>query len=115
MLNLADEREIVWCDDPKQYRYVRAVEAHLANRIRPPGKQKYSGRLIGYATLKPDARGTMGIFSRRIFILFPRDWPNPGPYQSPGVPSEGVDPLTLRPGYAGEATSRAESRDPATL
>lgn len=107
---LRSEARIVWLLDPQALAYVRECWQICPSRS---GRPKYYGRgdVVGFAVLKPDAPHIPGVPSawlRRIFILAKHDrakQPN-GLYRD-GLPSEGVDPATVRPGHLGQVTSRA--------
>jgi len=106
---LADEEEIVWLEGIDHLPYVREVVYEYANFRQRPIRWTGSGRLVGYSTLRQDARSrTPGWFVRRVFLVQPHDrseQPN-GTYVT-GCPGEGVDPLTVAPGIRGKITRRA--------
>lgn len=103
---LANEARIVWLVPIEQLpRYVREGVTTLPFRARQPGRRRVPHRLVGYAELRPDARGRYGMFERRIFWLTDHD-----PYDGGGCPCEAVDPLTVRVGVAGERNDRATGR-----
>ena len=90
------EKELVWVESPKDYRYVRESYVYLRTRVNPPAKDAYSGKLVGYTTLKPDvARGPGGQFRRRIFRVYPHDICEDGPYGETGMPCEGLAPSDI--------------------
>lgn len=90
------EKELVWVEDPRNYRYVRECYVYLRTRVRAPAMGKYGGKLIGYTTLKPDvARGPGGQFRRRIFRVYPHDICEDGPYGETGMPCEGLEPSDI--------------------
>lgn len=103
---LANEARITWLVPLEQLpRYVRESIRAVAFRARRPGHRTVPQRMVGYSELKPDARGSCGMFERRIFWLADHD-----PYDGGGCPCEAVDPLTVRPGVAGECNDRAAGK-----
>lgn len=87
------EKDLVWVESPKDYRYVRESYVYLRTRVNPPGKGYYSGKLVGYTTLKADVTSVPGGgFRRRIFLVHPHDTCKDGPYGETGMPCEGLAP-----------------------
>lgn len=101
-----DELEIKWIMDISKIDYVREGVVYCSRRKAKP-KCSHPA-LVGYAILKPEAKGiSPGIFKRRYFWLAEHDryyYPE-GVYKT-GAPSEAVDPRTVVPGRAGEVTER---------
>ncbi len=106
---IANEEEIVWLEDIGRLPYVREIEYAYANTRKQPIRWTGSGRVVGYSTLRPDARSqTPGYFVRRIFLIQPHDRSeNPDGVYATGCPVEGVDPLTVHPDIPGRITRRA--------
>lgn len=101
---LADECGIHWDVDINrpEYRYVRVRIDEFASFRARKWKWYGPGVRVGFAVLNAKALPTRpGYFTRRAFWIDPHD-----PYLV-GTPSDGVDPLTVRPGVAGEITPRA--------
>lgn len=112
--HVADEEAIVWLEDIAKFDYVRESLWLIYGRSRAPRRDylKGVGRVVGYATLIKGARSPNRCdFERRVFWVKPydRDSQPHGIYAAskPGVPAEGVDPRTVRPGVPGEVTERA--------
>jgi hypothetical protein len=94
---LAYEDAIVWVEDPVHFEYVREWIIYWARtRARP---MRFGARVIGYSTLRKDARrDEFGFYVRRIFWLasYDRGGSDPyGPYARRLVPDEAVDPKTI--------------------
>ena len=108
---LRHELEIVWLEPPEDFEYVREGTWYLPTRQRKPHiKLDIGSRVVGYAVLHPAAPncGLPSVFGRRIFFVRRTDiQKHPGGTRRPGCPVEGVDPLTVRPGVAGEQNERA--------
>jgi len=104
------EDGIVWLEPPERFPYVRQEVVTAGTRRRPVPWRGRAGRVVGYATLAPDAPNTgyPGMFRRRVFWVreYDRSEQPDGPYRT-GAPAEAVDPLTVRPGVLGEITERA--------
>ena len=104
----AGEAEIVWNEDVRELSYVR--ESLMPYRRRRGAVRWHTGRTIGYSTLRPDSPGLGGgWFLRRVFWLAPHDRKGAiaGEYPPGGhLPSEAVDPRTVRPGVLGAQTTR---------
>lgn len=100
---LADESAIVWIPgfEPGKHRYVReAIHSHASRRR---GPLRWSGRVVGWTELAPDAERTDLGFFRRVFWLAEHD-----PYEAGGgAPCEAVDPMTVVPGRPGRLTEMA--------
>lgn len=104
--DIKHEAEIVWLFDPESMPYVRERVTIVSTRQRPI--KKYNDyKVVGYAILKPDAPGKR-MFRRRFFWLKDYDrYYQPQGIYSIGTPVEGVDPLTVAPGVAGQQTDRS--------
>ncbi len=104
--SILHEERIVWLTDAVDLpQYVR--EAFCATSTpcgRPPEARNLPGELVGFAELAPDApdMGCPGVYFRRIFWLKASD-----PYSS-DVPTEAVDPLTVRPRVRGTLTQSTQ-------
>lgn len=106
-----DEDKIVWLRDRDflaRLKYVR--EELLLCSIRtgpvraPPGEV-----LIGYAVLKKiAAKNSEGGFCRRIFTLHWSELDGRSESLNESIPSDAVDPLTVRPGKPGRRLSKEE-------
>lgn len=117
-MNLYDEAEIVWLHDRSIFPMVREAIACVGTRSRPFTLKDRDGRvLVGYAVLKPTARGQgsewgRARFMRRYFYVMPYDFE---PHRS-GIEMmsrcEAVDLLSVEAGEAGQKTER--SATPAT-
>ena len=87
-----EEQSIEWLEDPLSHKYLRESYATCASRVRW-AKRNFlkDGRLVGYATLLPDAPSVAnGVFRRRIW------WLKAGsdPYES-SFPGEAVVPESV--------------------
>jgi len=105
MNNPTNEIEIIWDRDVSNLDYVRQSMAMCKNRSRPIGVKDGQARL-GYAVLKPDAEPDdkwpgFSYWFRRVFWVKEYD-----PYPE-DCPSEGIDPLTIKPNISGEQTERS--------
>lgn len=115
-MRLHEEAEIVWLHDRSVFPMVREALMCGGTRSRAPAMPKDGSVLVGYAVLKPRVGSRksrdMGRRLRRYWYVMPYDFE---PHRS-GVEMmtrcEGVDPLTVSPGVAGEKTER--SATPAT-
>ena len=115
--NIADEKEVVWLDDPAKYSYVRYYRWTSEVRDDPYGEIA-SGLVVGYTTINDDAFPTVtgGRFERRVFMVrhWDRDYEGEdreeGHYLD-GCPSQSVDPLTVGPGVEGHVTDKALGRN----
>ena len=108
---LAHEADIVWLEDTDGLDYVRQIQLWLHTRAAVPPKRDRDAGLVGYATLRADAPNDWpGVFIRRGFKLADHDRARDpgGVYGKGGAPCEAVDPRTVRPGFAGLRTARAE-------
>ena len=108
-MHLADidaEESIVWLEDPSRYPYVRELDHIASFRSRKP-RFDLTGRMIGYATLRQDAKGyAPGCFYRRVFWVKPYDRSeDPNGVYAHGSPIEAVDPSTVAAGVAGTRPS----------
>ncbi len=107
---LAHETDLVWLEDIDPLDYVRQSLERLPSRRGRPAYHR-DGRMVGYATLGPDAKASRasGTFRRRVFWLLPhdRDEQPDGPYTT-GAPSEAIDPRTVAPRVKGYKTERSE-------
>lgn len=102
MNDISGEDSIVWLEDPAGFPYVRETYLGASFRSRKP-KFGLDGRMVGYATLRADVRGSVpGFFDRRVFWVkrYDRSEDPDGTY-AVGAPAEAVDPLTVAPGVAG--------------
>lgn len=100
-----DEIEIVWHLDPQLFPFAREALASTRGLTRPISNNQKDGRVIvGYAVKK---RGFWGVGLRRFFYIMPYDFL---PEEAAWQPMEAVDPLTVSPGVAGEATERCEAQ-----
>jgi len=111
---ISQELSIHWDEPIENLDYVRQSMAYSGTRSRPV-TWRGPGRRVGYAVLQPDADNVgrhRGSFDRRVFWLkdYDRDSDPNGVYQT-GVPSEGIDPLTVAPGIWGEKTPRASGKN----
>jgi len=106
-IDLSDEAAIVWLEPPDRFPYVRESIDLCAFRERRP-RRRDVGRLIGYATLKPEARSQAGYFHRRVFWVkdYDRSEQPDGVYRT-GAPAEAVSPGTVGPGRAAKLTETA--------
>ena len=106
---IQDEQSIVWLEDPSKFFYVREVVCAQHYRKRKPGKSLYGGRLIGYTTLKDDAKGNgqrYYQFERRCFVLFEHDASEAkdSVYNERNFPTEGVPPSEIAVGVDTRST-----------
>lgn len=86
------ELNIVWLQDPFQFRYLREGAQRMSFRARGPGRH-VPNMLVGYVTLKPTAKATNpGWFHRRLWWVEERD------LSHPGGPIEAVDPRSVQAG-----------------
>ena len=92
-VDLSDEKDIVWVDDPSKYPYLREREDFVRGRknLESPvsefkGSRQY--KVVAYATLKKDAKPypyNRNEFRRRFwYFKIPND-----PFDYPGCPCEG--------------------------
>lgn len=113
---LADEEQVIWLVDAEelaQVDYVRELFGHTATRRGRPQWNHWTGRLIGYAELKPPARVPKGQRRgqprRRLFWLAPHDRGqgcDVGHYATT-APHEAIDPRTVAVGRPGWSTARS--------
>ncbi|MFE6904708.1 DUF6009 family protein [Streptomyces sp. NPDC057717] len=110
------ESDLVWLEDITELDYVRQSLDRLPTRRGKPAYHR-DGRMVGYATLAPQAKASRssGTFRRRVFWLLPhdRDTQPQGLYET-GAPAEAVDPRTLAAGTKGYKTERSEGGPPST-
>ncbi|MFB8272930.1 DUF6009 family protein [Streptomyces sp. NPDC055955] len=110
------ESDLVWLEDVTDLDYVRQSLDRLPTRRGKPAYHR-DGRMVGYATLAPQAKASRssGTFRRRVFWLLPhdRDTQPDGLYET-GAPAEAVDPRTLAAGTKGYKTERSEGGPPST-
>ncbi|MFF1594100.1 DUF6009 family protein [Streptomyces sp. NPDC058286] len=110
------ESDLVWLEDITELDYVRQSLDRLPTRRGKPAYHR-DGRMVGYATLAPQAKASRssGTFRRRVFWLLPhdRDTQPEGLYET-GAPAEAVDPRTLGAGTKGYKTERSEGGPPST-
>ncbi|MFE5199043.1 DUF6009 family protein [Streptomyces sp. NPDC056601] len=110
------ESDLVWLEDIAELDYVRQSLDRLPTRRGKPAYHR-DGRMVGYATLAPQAKASRssGTFRRRVFWLLPhdRDAQPEGLYET-GAPAEAVDPRTLAAGTKGYKTERSEGGPPST-
>ncbi|MFD0034088.1 DUF6009 family protein [Streptomyces sp. NPDC127172] len=110
------ESDLVWLEDITELDYVRQSLDRLPTRRGKPAYHR-DGRMVGYATLSPQAKASRssGTFRRRVFWLLPhdRDTQPEGLYET-GAPAEAVDPRTLEAGMKGYKTERSEGGPPST-
>jgi hypothetical protein len=68
-LDLRSEADIVWvCGRPEDYPYLREFTAKAGSRARR--LSRFSGSLVAYATLTPNAPNVSpGIFERRVWTF----------------------------------------------
>jgi hypothetical protein len=112
--DLMHETELVWLEDISALDYVRQSLDRLPNRRRRPVYHR-DGRMVGYAILGPEAKGSpaSGTFRRRVFWLAPHDRDQqPTGFYSTGAPVEAIDPRTLAPRSPGRKTERSEGGPP---
>jgi hypothetical protein len=97
---LKNELEIIWLENPDQFRYVREGVYQMSTRGRSPGKRIFGGKVVAYAKLKPDTKSDYpGEFLRRFWFLQDNDPYPPAPNY---YPAEAADPKSIK---AGEASS----------
>ena len=110
---LTDEQAIVWLVDAATLAalpYVREAFHCFRNTT---GRPKWGGRVLGWANLRPVARGEKrGLHStaRRLFWLADTDFTGGGQVygRGPGhAPCEAVDALTIECGQGGLFTARS--------
>ena len=97
------EVNIIWVENPAKYFFVRCRVVETRMRYTPIGRKFLAPneKLIGYSVLSRGYdRGN--IIQRRIFFIRPDDIKPDCPYiVNDCHPSEGIDPLTVRPGVWG--------------
>lgn len=93
--HLAEESEIVWLRNPKEFPYLRQNFAKLSRRDTPCPTDMTNGELIGYAKLTRDAKAFHGHYFRRYF-WFKTDGRDP--FKS-GFPGEAVKVSSIRVGF----------------
>lgn len=101
MIELANETDIIWLEDPSGLPYVRVVWLPATRRRqRPPQSALGRLRLVGYAAVARCRREL-----RRAFVLEPHDPGGNGEvfggYLEGGAPAESRVPSTLAPGVDG--------------
>ncbi|MFJ2061177.1 DUF6009 family protein [Streptomyces sp. NPDC087908] len=114
--DLKYEAEFVWLEDVTLLDYVRQSLDRLPTRVGKPAYRR-DGRMVGYATLSPDARASRasGTFRRRVFWLLPHDRDtDPEGLYACSAPAEAVDPETLAPRTKGRKTERSEGGPPSS-
>lgn len=106
MKSLQFETDIIWLEDISKLPYVRCFEQPVRNRRGTPGKCHFNNeetRLIGYANLSKDAPCNNWYSVRRIFTIRREDERNPVSIPQ-DMPTEAVDPRTVKPGIKGVKT-----------
>ncbi|WP_318212283.1 MULTISPECIES: DUF6009 family protein [unclassified Streptomyces] len=107
---LTHEHDIVWLEPVDTLDYVRqSLDRLPTRRGRPPYHR--DGRMIGYATLTPQAKPSRasGTFLRRVFWLTPNDRDTtPDGLYTKCTPAEAVDPRTVSAREKGRKTPRSE-------